>query len=65
MKVTFYSNLVEAKTYDLNTVADDNYHPQIEELLLEYLPKDVVVDQVGVTSFTTIDNEVIEFDLHD
>ena len=65
MKVTFYSNLVEAKTYDLNTVADDNYHPQIEELLLEYLPNDIVVDQVGTTSFTTIDNEVIEFDLHD
>ena len=65
MKVTFYSNLVEAKTYDLNTVADDNYHPQVEELLLEYLPEDIVVDQVGATSFTTIDNEVIEFDLHD
>lgn len=65
MKVTFYSNLAEAKTYDLNTVADDNYHPQVEELLLEYLPEDIVVDQVGVTSFTTIDNEVIEFDLHD
>ena len=54
MKVTFYSNLVEAKTYDLNTVADDNYHPQVEELLLDYLPKDVVVDKVGATSFTTI-----------
>lgn len=65
MKVTFYSNLVETKTYDLNTVADDNYHPQVEELLLEYLPEDIVVDQVGVTSFTTIDNEVIAFDLHD
>ena len=65
MKVTFYSNLAEAKTFDLNEVADDNYHPQIEELLLEYLPEDIVVDQVGVTSFTTIDNEVIEFDLHD
>ena len=65
MKVTFYSNLAEAKTFDLNEVADDNYHPQIEELLLEYLPNDIVVDQVGVTSFTTIDNEVIEFDLHD
>ena len=65
MKVTFYSNLVETKTFDLNEVADDNYHPQIEELLLEYLPDDIVVDQVGVTSFTTIDNEVIEFDLHD
>ena len=65
MKVTFYSNLVEAKTFDLNEVADDNYHPQIEELLLDYLPNDIVVDQVGVTSFTTIDNEVIEFDLHD
>ena len=65
MKVTFYSNLAEAKTFDLNTVADDNYHPQVEELLLEYLPEDVVVDQVGDTSFTTIDNEVIEFDLHD
>lgn len=65
MKVTFYSNLVEAKTYELSTVADDNYHPQVEELLLEYLPSDIVVDQVGATSFTTIDNEVIEFDLHD
>ena len=65
MKVTFYSNLAEAKTFDLNEVADDNYHPQIEELLLDYLPNDIVVDQVGVTSFTTIDNEVIEFDLHD
>ena len=64
-KWPFYSNLVEAKTFDLNEVADDNYHPQIEELLLEYLPDDIVVDQVGVTSFTTIDNEVIEFDLHD
>ena len=65
MKVTFYSNLAEAKTVDLNEVADDNYHPQIEELLLEYLPDDIVVDQVGITSFTTVDNEVIEFDLHD
>ena len=65
MKVTFYSNLAEAKTFDLNEAADDNYHPQIEELLLEYLPNDIVVDQVGVTSFTTVDNEVIEFDLHD
>ena len=65
MKVTFYSNLVEAKTFDLNEVADDNYHPQIEELLLEYLPNDIVVDQVGVTSFTTTCDEVIEFDLHD
>lgn len=65
MKVTFYSNLVEAKTYDLNTVTDDNYHPQIWELLLEYLPNDIVVDQVGVTSFTTTCGEVIEFDLHE
>lgn len=65
MKVTFYSNLVEDKTYNLNTVTDDNYHPQVEELLLEYLPNYIVVDQVGVASFTTTCGEVIEFDLHD
>lgn len=65
MKVTFYSTLVEDKTYSLNAVNDDNYHPQIEELLLDYIPEGIVIDEVNATSFTTVCGKEITFDLHE